>query len=68
MIEKGDMVQLVWACCAQGRRHIGWTGTVLDIRLAEYPDEYSEFSCCGLVTHGIHARILVERDGWVPLP
>ena len=31
MIEKGDMVQLIFACCDDGIRNIGWTGMVLAI-------------------------------------
>lgn len=27
-MKTGDRVTLVWACCAQGRRYIGWTGQV----------------------------------------
>lgn len=28
-IKPGDMVMLVWACCSEGRRHIGTHDTVL---------------------------------------
>ena len=30
-IKAGDMVRLVWGCCSDCRRHIGWTGTVQEM-------------------------------------
>ena len=56
------MAMLIWACCTEGRRHIGWTGTVggLAVRQAS--------ACfCGYVTHGLHALIDVEGQGYVPV-
>ena len=61
-IRAGQMVQLVWACCEKGRRHIGWTGTV------ESLDYYPESTCyCGYVTRGKHAWVDVDGRGVVPV-
>jgi hypothetical protein len=61
-ISKGDLVQLVWACCAKGRRHLGWTGVAGDIA------EYNGSECwCGHKTYGMHAWINIGGDGVVPL-
>lgn len=35
MIKAGDMVQLVWGCCAAVRVKIGWTGIVMGIESAD---------------------------------
>ena len=61
-IKAGDMVRLVWACCAKGRRHLGWVGTV------EAVETYPASTCfCGYTTIGVHAWIDIGGSGVVPL-
>lgn len=61
-IKAGDMVQLVWACCAKGRRHIGWTGIAGAIL------DYHGSACfCDYRTYGKHAEVDIGGPGIVPL-
>lgn len=61
-IRKGDMVRLVFACCALGRSHIGWTGVVERIANTKNCPCY-----CGYTTQGPHARVSLLSGGYVPL-
>jgi hypothetical protein len=62
-IKAGDFVMLVWACCAKGREHIGWTGTV-----ESTVDLPRVLGCyCRHITHGPHAWITIGRRGVVPV-
>lgn len=61
-VKAGDAVMLVWACCPDGRRHIGWVGTVEEVQHVE------ESKCfCGYATTGQHAWITIGSRGVVPL-
>lgn len=62
-IKPGDMVMLIWACCALGRSHIGWVGEV------EGLVECKSVRCsCRHVTCGRHAWITIDGGrGVVPL-
>jgi hypothetical protein len=61
-LKSGDMVMLIWACCAKGRRHLGWVGTVESIA------QYDGSSCfCGYKTYGTHAWIDIGGRGVVPV-
>ena len=56
------MVRLVWACCAGGRKHLGWVGTVSKL------GTYQGSPCyCGYKTYGVHAWINIGTDGVVPV-
>lgn len=64
MIGVGDKVMLVWACCPQARRYIGWTGIVEAI-------EPIVVNCpCCFCTHtsnGAHATVTIVSRGYVPI-
>lgn len=63
-IKPGDMVMLVWACCAKGRRHLGWTGIVEDM----YHIAQGVSRCyCGHGTSGLHAWVDIGGRGIVPV-
>lgn len=61
-IEPGDMVRLVWGCCAEGRRWIGFVSTVRDV-LHDVPHycEYCRYSSVGDLAS-------MEDDLHIPLP
>ena len=61
-IKAGDMVRLVWACCAGGRKYLGWVGTVESVVQCD-----QSLCFCGYITHGIHAWIDIQGRGVVPL-
>lgn len=67
MIQQGDMVQLIFACCYRGRRHIGWTGVVEGLIDDTALGEQGGLCYCGVTTHGMHACVDIEGKGWVPL-
>ena len=63
-IKPGDMVMLVWACCAKGRRFLGWTGIVEDM----YHVAQGVSRCfCGHGTTGMHAWVDIDGRGIVPV-
>lgn len=62
-IKVGDPVMLVWACCASGRKFIGWTGKVEAIT-----DARSICGVCRNVYQGRHGWITIEQHGCVPMP
>lgn len=62
-IKAGDRVMLVFACCADGRRHIGWVGEVEAV--ANVPDKASR-CVCDYSTGGPHAAVTIVGRGWIP--
>ena len=61
-IKQGDMVMLVWACCASARSYIGWVGEIEAIS--------SSGSICGGCGHtsiAVHATITIDHTGTLPL-
>lgn len=64
MIKAGDTVMLVWTCCREDMRHIGWKGEV---------EKISSFTLgcrdCGYKSNSANARITIEPlgTGWVPI-
>lgn len=65
-IKAGDMVQLVWACCAISREYMGWTGEVKEVR-----NRVIRCDNCGHRSHGYHARLAIngpdpDLDAGVP--
>ena len=61
-IKQGDMVMLVWACCAAGRRYLGWIGSVEDV------EDVEKSGCvCDFCTSGMHAWVGIWGRGVVPL-
>jgi hypothetical protein len=64
MLKSGDVVMLIWACCAKGRRHLGWVGTVDGIYNVT---EGSSLCYCGDRTHGLHAWVDIGGKGIVPV-
>jgi hypothetical protein len=62
-IKPGDVVMLVWGCCARARRDIGWTGVVEGIRATES----ARCEKCGISSpRGPHVVWSRERDYVVP--
>lgn len=59
----GDMVMLVWACCADGRAHLGWVGTIEGIK-----PQCVSWCHCGIETDCASALITIDgAGGAVPL-
>lgn len=64
-VKPGDAVTLVWACCAKGRKHIGWVGPIEAAH--EFEPGYQGSPCfCGYKTYGTHALVDIGGKGWVP--
>jgi len=61
-VKPGDMVMLVWACCPEGRKHLGWVGELEAITQSH--------TICGDCRHKancLHGQITVQNRGVVPL-
>ena len=70
-IEKGDMVQLVWGCCAPIREAIGWKGQVFGLRILD-TGHLATCDNCYFDTFGVHAELDIFPDAsglndWIPL-
>ena len=61
-LKRGDIVMLVWACCANGRQHLGWIGEVEDFWNGNGSECF-----CGYKTNGLHAWINIQIRGVVPV-
>lgn len=61
-MKPGDKVMLVWACCAFGRRHIGWIGLLEGVE-----NWYSFCPACRHIHNGSHGVITIDVRGVVPL-
>jgi hypothetical protein len=56
------MVMLVWACCPEGRKFIGWVG-----ELEAITQSHTMCPECRHKANCLHGRITVDHQGVVPL-